>query len=42
MILMMQEEKAKLLAEIHEAVNRRKLLINSNNPETGFENLLRK
>ena len=42
MIQMMQEEKEKLLAEVKEAIKMKKLSINSDECESGFENFIRK
>ena len=39
---MLQEEKEKLLAEIHKKVKRKKTFVNSDDPEIGFRNLSKK
>ena len=36
------EEKQKLLAEVNEKVRKKKVLMSSDEPETGFQNLSRK
>jgi len=42
MASIMQEEKEKLLAEIKKNINRKKMLMNQDDSETGFENFKRK
>ena len=42
MTRIMQEEREKLMKEVKEKVNRKKMLMNHDEPETGFENFKRK
>jgi hypothetical protein len=42
MVRILQEEREKLLAEVKEKVKRKKLLMNSDDPEIGFGNFKRK
>ena len=42
MLRLMQEEKEKLLVDVKEAVQKRKSLMITEEPETGFENFVRK
>ncbi|MCV0401959.1 MAG: hypothetical protein K5777_08315 [Nitrosopumilus sp.] len=42
MAQIMQEEKEKLLAEINEKIKKKKALMNTDEPETGFQNFIRK
>lgn len=42
MALIMQKEKEKLLTEINEKIKKKKAYMNTNEPETGFQNLSNK
>ena len=42
MTQLMQEEKEKLLLEINEKIKKKKAFMNLDEPETGFQNLLKR